>query len=664
MTYDVYTYPYTKYRECETCSGKKGKTYLNIPCAFDIETTNKIYHKDDNTIDSDKSFGFMYHWQFAIYNDVCFGRTWEEFITFINKLKKALFLDNSRFLVIYVHNLAFEFQFMKDFFKWNSVFAREKRKPMKAVTEGLEFRCSYILSNMSLSAFCEKTPNVKHGKLVDKYDYSKLRTPNTPLTDIEKEYCYNDVVGLTECIDFYIEEDGDISKIPLTSTGYVRREFRQAVQKNPVNGKIMKNIALNDKTYELCRKAFRGGDTHCNLEFVNELLADVNSKDKSSSYPFSMLTKKFPMSKFVEVVPRDLKEFKFFVENYACIFEVSFTNINVKKFGQFTYIPVAKCWNRKNVINDNGRVLKAELITTALTDIDFKIIEKEYNYTSFFVKNMYIAKYDYLPIEFREKLFEYYRRKCELKGGNEYFYMKMKNRVNSSYGMMVTDIIQSDIQYVDNEWKEVERDLQTSLKTYYKNRNSFLSYQHGIFVTAHSRYELRKGIWAVGNDGVYVDTDSVKYLGEHEEDFSNLNEEILNDIQKLDLIPQCTVNGVTYTCGVWEDDGFYTQFKTLGAKKYCFEKEKNGEKKITVTVSGLNKRKGSKALTEKGGVSAFNIGLKFNEKESGRTVACYHDEPPHTITVDGCTFTTASNIAIANTTYVLGVTNEFASLFI
>ena len=73
-------------------STKRGVNYLNIPCAFDIETTN-IFHKNSKgeIITDPAPFAFMYHWQFCIDDSVCFGRTWNEFMILMKTLQERIF---------------------------------------------------------------------------------------------------------------------------------------------------------------------------------------------------------------------------------------------------------------------------------------------------------------------------------------------------------------------------------------------------------------------------------------------------------------------------------------------------------------------------------------------------------------------------------------------
>ena len=88
---------------------KRYDTYVNIPCAFDIETTS---------VKSDKPYGFMYHWQFCMGSTVCFGRTWEEFKILLSRLSSSLEFNPACKYVVYVHNLAFEFNYLKSYFEF------------------------------------------------------------------------------------------------------------------------------------------------------------------------------------------------------------------------------------------------------------------------------------------------------------------------------------------------------------------------------------------------------------------------------------------------------------------------------------------------------------------------------------------------------------------
>ena len=666
--YNINDFPYERFNHRYMPKLKKKKCYYyNLACAFDIETTT-IESKNK---DVEKDYAFMYQWQFCIHDTVCFGRTWEEFLLFLHKLKKHFELADNNKLVIYVHNLAYEFQFIKDFIPIDSLFAKDKRKPLKFTSGGFEFRCSYFLSNMSLAKFCENTENVKHYKLKDTYDYKKLRTPETPLTNEEMAYCYNDVAGLCECINQLLKED-DITTIPLTNTGYVRRDYRKAMAKNRKNWYQFQKMRLTPELYRLLKEAFRGGNTHANRFLANTIIENVHSKDLQSSYPAVMLMGDYPMSPFSEIKLNDNKKIDYYCEKYCVVMEVEYFNISVNNDVVIPYLDIAHCKQRSNVINDNGRVLSADYVRVSLTNIDYEIIRGTYKYDGFRVIKAYYAKKGKLPLEFRKTLIDYYTAKTQLKGvdGKEYEYLKSKNKVNSSFGMCVTAIDHEEITYNKDtmEWKSETGDLQELLDDFYNNRNNFLSYQWGVFVTANARKALQDMLDVVKEDVVYIDTDSIKFVGdEHIAEFDELNKYIIERCENNDIPAYAIKDNKKYYLGIWDDDGDYLRFKTLGAKKYCYDiKEKDGTIGFHITVAGMNKKNGAKIV---GSIENFNIGQTYFEKvvngekiNVGRSTSTYNDIKPHKITVNGCTFLTASNIAVVDSTYTLGVTNEYWEL--
>ena len=221
--YDINSFNYKQIYNIKTVRRTKGNQgtkargkILDIVCAFDIETT---YIKEiDNAI--------MYIWQFQFGPDkTIIGRTWEEFIDFLQRLKRCM---NGRKLIVYIHNASYEFSFLKGIYTFepDEVFAIEARRVLKfSMFNAFEFRCSYLLSNMSLEKFL-KEMQVEHKKQAN-FDYKKLRYPWTALSDEEMLYCSNDVRGLVEAIYKRLEKDHDnLYSIPLTSTGYVRRDCK------------------------------------------------------------------------------------------------------------------------------------------------------------------------------------------------------------------------------------------------------------------------------------------------------------------------------------------------------------------------------------------------------------------------------------------------------
>ena len=631
--------------------GKKQITYItSFFMTFDIESTSVMIN--------DEPRAFMYHWQCCIDHKVIFGRTWEEFLELIIFLEERLELNENKRLVCYVHNLAFEFQFIKDFLQPEELFAKDAHKVLYYLTHGIEFRCSYFLSNMNLQKFCENSKLCFHFKMSgENYNYKKIRTCDTEMTEEESGYCYCDVAGLYECIETRLLED-DLTTIPLTSTGYVRRDYRKRM-KNKRNRDLFLKLALTPETYVMCKQAFRGGDTHANRYKVGYIIENVKSRDRQSSYPAVMNQPIFPMSTFTYVVPNSQEEFDSFIDNYACLMNVTIVGLENKINQPCPYIDIAHCLKHSDIINDNGRVVSAKMVNITCTEMDIKCIRMCYEYSYMKVEKMFIAKRGLLPVELREYLMELYDGKTRLKGveGKEYEYAKKKNDVNSSFGMMVTAIDHEDVYYSpdnDKKWKVEKEDLVEALDNFYQSKNNFLSYQWGVWITAGARDELRLAITEIGSDFVYDDTDSVKYVGDHEEVFEKLNERIIKEDENAFPVAYAEKDGERYYLGVWEDDGRYREFRTWGAKKYAYTDKKG----FHITVAGMSKKKGAERI---GSIENFKItGVPLNDV--GRQVAYYVEDKPHYMTYNGSKFLTASSLALFDTTYTLGVSNTFREL--
>lgn len=633
----------------------KHKMYQRHPMTFDIETS-KI-PKDNNEGHYE---AFMYIWQVCIEGNVVFGRRWEELQEFMQKVVDAYKLSEGERVVVYVHNLSFEFQFIQDYFNFTDVFAMASRSILSAKTAHLEFRCSYKLSNMSLAKFIENTPNTLHYKGIDDLDYSTVRTPDTPLTEVELGYCFNDVKGLYECVMELLKED-NIATIPLTSTGYVRRDCRHAMNKNKNNRKMFLRSKLTLLQYKLLRECFRGGNTASNRYLTNIILKNVGSYDLSSSYPFQMISRDFPLGKWNYGIITDISTLYEYNRKYCTIARYTFKNIRLKEEKPIPYIPQSKCL----ALGDdreiyNGRILHADFLTISMTNIDFDIVKEEYEYDEIAVEEFHYSRKGLLPKELRDTIMYYFEKKSKLKGDEEHYYeyMKSKNKLNSIYGMTVTNILNTEIEYNDGEYIEKKmsnEEMQEALDKYYKNHRSFLSYSWGVFVTAYARRELEDGLNIAGLDTIYCDTDSVKYIGDHDKEFEEYNIRLNKECEEKGIKNYAEVNDKSYM-GIFDKEHGYDEFITLGAKKYAFLQ--NG--KLGITVSGLSKKKGAEELERKGGLRRFQKNEIFYN--SGRTIAQYNSAKIHYITVNGCTFSTASNLAIVDTTYTLGISDTMLDI--
>ena len=644
--------------------GGKKRHYIGITTAFDIETT----------LLDDIQQSVMYIWQWQFGEDyTVIGRTWDEFLELQKRIRACLPAD--RWLVVYVHNLSYEFQFLKGIYQFfpDDVFAVASRKVVKADMLGcFEFRCSYKLTNMSLKQFTSKM-QVEHQKLSgDDFDYSVKRYPWTPMSDEELEYCINDVLGLVEAVNALMERDGDtLQTIPLTSTGYVRRNAKRAMKDGSVHHNFVYSICPDIETYRALREAFRGGNTHANRYYAGDIVENVHSADRSSSYPAVMCNCEFPMSEFIPILKKDLNPDYISrcikIRHKALLLRIGIKNLRLRDpFWGCPYLSKDKCRNIHKAIDteDNGRILEAEYLETTITDIDLKIIMEEYQGEIIFLQGWY-ASYKKLPAPLINEVIKYYKDKTELKGvkGQEIYYDKAKALLNSLYGMMAQDPVKHSLIFQQvGDWEE-DTSLSDEEILGKSNKRAFLAYQWGVWVTAHSRDALERGIRLVqetnGADFVYCDTDSVKYTGDV--DWSGYNSDRVAECRESGSMAT-DPSGVTHYMGVFEtedlkDTGFaYRYFKTLGAKKYAYV-EREGEG-VHCTIAGVNKKKGGKELDKFGGLSAFAEGFIF--REAGGTQAVYNDSPEMDhVDVEGHKLSITSNVAILPSEYTLGITGEY-----
>ena len=270
-------------------------------------------------------------------------------------------------------------------------------------------------------------------------------------------------------------------------------------------------------------------------------------------------------------------------------------------------------------------------------------------------------------MELRKLILKQYFDKTTLKDKDPYLYMKQKNKFNANFGCMLTDICQDEVVYHENDCipftYEKEDTYEAQLDRYYSSRNSFLSYQHGVWVTAWCRYRLQKAINALSTDMVYCDTDSVKFFDSSVNRllFNELNAEILDDINKCGLECSVTYKGKKYTLGLWESDGDYKAFKSMGAKKYCYIDDKD---EFHITVAGLSKSKARDWLEKHGGMDAFEEGTIVPKENSGRTSALYNDyERVRNLTLkNGEVIEVGSNMVITDVTYQFSLTEDYSNL--
>ena len=510
-------FPFSEFlKTIHTTKYQKKNLIHSIITSFDIETT---------VVDE---LSFCYIWQFNAYmngiHHIILDRTLHNIDRVFSKLYKATSTKDNALLICGVHNLSYEFQFCKNLLDWENVFAKENRKPITATANGVYFIDTWQISHKALSKVGKE---VGVRKLTEKFDYSITRTSNTPMTNEEYGYCCNDVIIPVLYIQQLINDYLIPQKfLPVTQTSKIRhimkQEFKTTYKKAWRDTAEWLGDNLYPETFEEYKNdmkyLFRGAWTHGNPKHVGEILKEVDSYDITSSYIYTMFTDLFPMSKFkdTELSPEE-------IDTNTTAFKGVFIFYNIQAKNNIAYESVHKV-SAKGVINDNGKVYYAREMKAYLTDVDFELYKKHYDWESYEFFDLQISKKARLPRYVILPMITAYLDKQRKKMKHE-SYITEKELVNSSYGMMVTKIPLTESKVVGTNWVTEERD-----DPYSDRYRSFLSPYWGIWVTAYSRKHLFDGIDCY-DTFYYSDTDSIKG-NVSSETMEKLNGKIFENVRK------------------------------------------------------------------------------------------------------------------------------------
>lgn len=640
--------------------GKRKLTYVRACCGFDIETTN-IY---------EKKTAYMYIWQFSLNDIVVIGRTWDEFIELIEILKKQYKLSSSKRLIIWIHNLPFEFQFIRRYFNFTNVFAKELRKPLYAVIDDcIELRDSAAISGGSLAQLAKDYTETQ--KLVGDLDYSVLRSSKDKLSAQELQYCINDVVILSEWADYifktYIEP---LRYIPLTKTGILRKEIKNGVSWNAK--KLI--FAAYPETYGLYSDMmlwlFRGGYVHANITFIDKVIdpetypGGVTGVDLTSSYPAQMNQKYYPVTPFQFVNPKSWKQH---LTTRCCILKLKFKNINAKLAHSIE--SKSKCIYISPDANiDNGRVLSASEMIVMITELDFEVYTWFYEWESVECLSCQTSTRGRLPRYVLNVLNKAYIKKNELKKAHKNDtpeYAAAKAYCNSAYGCLVTRLAEREIILDDlGEW-----DFDETMFDYDKERKkAFLLPQWGCYCTSHARHTLLKMVYRIecereryGGDVIYCDTDSIKMINfdKHKHLIDEYNAETMELMRK-----ECKRQELPFEhfadLGCFDLEYTGATMKTLGAKRYI---TRYADGHTAVTIAGLPKS----SLVEYCEKYDKNIFVTFademlmNVEVSMKNASCYNDEPTSDI-INGVVMTEQSSLCIYPIEFTMKLSQIFKNL--
>lgn len=491
---------------------------------------------------------------------------------------------------------------------------------------GMIFKDSLILSQKSLEKW-GRDLNIEHQKAIGYWDYGKIRNQGDPITRDELTYIEHDTLAGIECLQATMDAlHKRIYSIPYTATGIIREET-QKIGKEFQAHELFKKLTPSYDIYCFLEYAFHGGYVHANRYMINELIeGNTVCYDFSSSYPYCILSNKFPMTPWEAWHDASVSEIIDSADNYAFICKLILHDFKLKDpFNPMPVLQFSKMINPINCILDNGRVLQGTYCEIYLTSIDLKLVKEQYIAAHHICVDVYYSRLDYLPRWFTDLVYELYQNKQYLKGGDPTEYSLAKSKINSCYGMMVQKAISEDIEenYQTGEYSnkihEAEDIMQELTNLYHKyevNRNKVLPYAWGIFVTSYAMFNLFQlgacaGVWCYSDtDSCYgQDWDMDKLTAYNEGCKAKLLANNYGSVQK---------GNEEYWLGVATLDGEYTEFKMMGAKRYAGRKKADGT--IKITVAGVPK-KGSEALCDD--LNNFAPGFIFPGTTTGKNGHTY-----------------------------------------
>lgn len=616
----------------------KQSRYLDIGCGFDIETSRVNEYEKLST---------MYVWQFSLNEITVIGRTYEELRQFLNLLTETYELDTKHRLLCFIHNMSYEWSFIKGQIEWNTknkhpeVFATDSRNIIKACTKGfIEFRDSYILTQRSLASL-SKAYNLDVEKLSGEVDYSLIRHSGTELTDADLAYSINDVQILSSFYHKYVKKQFIVRqhKIPLTSTGIVRQELRRSFKKFNKKERIkyikkLKRGFPDLKEYEaIIRWLYRGGYVHSNVALTDykfnsflDLFA-IGMDDIKSSYPASLLHNPYCIE-FIKSTPEWFYKFGFdrkIIEEYA--YYGTFEFINIRNKSSHSIESQNKLLLAEDCLYDNGRLIKGKKIRVILNEIDMLNYLDFYEWDEIKCLNLRIGTKEELPTFLKDIILEYFYKKETVKDKVERNIVK--SMLNSVYGMCVSGLLQSDLIYNPELKVMLPADKQREYEAIIEKE--ILSPYVGIWCTSYSRRAVLQNIKRMGYDtACYTDTDSIKHLCA---DGNKWVFETYNDRMRR-------INKNMYTgnydpkyfseLGCFEDetkDGRVVYWKVLGAKRYVYTSIENGKLVDHVTIAGMKKGSLQKYCNDYDLdiYDTFSNNLRLNEKYSEKLTTSYED---------------------------------------
>lgn len=656
----------------------------------------------DTETSHENEIGWVYHWAFDYMGEIIFGRKPSQLIECFKKIVEVNQLgydeqnDITRRIRIYVHNLSYDYQYIKDYFfeafgkATNKTLATGSHKIISWEINGIEFRCSFRLTLKSLDTLSKELGVTR--KLVGKVDHKKVRYQDSVLTNDDIDYLAYDIISLRECLLKLFELRNDnLLTVPYTVTGYVRREARKAYKKYDSKNLQFKKERLPLELYKMCKRENAGGITHGN-RFLAEVTQRgcIRHRDFVSHYPSQQKCASAPSGRPCYYYHYDVKdvlsvEDLFNFKNKCFMAKMYIKDLTLRSDSiTMPYAQYDKFYKGKvqldKCIKDNGRIIYYKgICEVCVNEIDLAILVKQYTF-SYRIVDVYTFDKKPYPKYIQETVDKYFydktlykdkEREIEKKYGENSkewiethsLLMISKGDLNGIFGMTDTDPVHIKYEENDNgEWVSEtmsDDDISDALNKYYSGWNNFMSYQLGVWTTANARKQLIELIELIGYENfIYCDTDSIFYFStpEIEEKIENYNREKRELGDKNGWFVEVNGRKVYYNQFDLEDEDIIS-FKFLHSKCYAYEvrKIKDGKEVIELktTIAGVkrNGRNDNTRVKELGNID--NLAGNFKFVDCGGTQIKYITHNPTTAYINNHLTEFASSAIIFDVEKVL-----------
>lgn len=670
---------------CNFYYDPKSKKVYSINDIFEVCNYNP--EKIEAMFDTLQPGALPYIWQFSINDWILYGRDLPEFLDVTKYLSEKV---EGAAVQINVHNLSYEYTFLREHIKFTKKFFTDARKPLFVRYGTMTFRCTYRLTGLSLAKWGEQ---IGVPKKVGLLDYHALYTPLSDLPENALTYCEYDLRVMIAGLRKYRAEYKHMADIPYTLTGVPRRDIRELNKSvRGFNRHVAKCQPKDVESWKVLHATYCGGLTLCNPDRAGYVIQchDKNVPgyinvgtdqepvaqrgfDRKSAYPAEMMNK-YPNSEFylTQTAPSWHDG-----NHHICLCEF----VNLRARYNITPLSAAKrimitgaTYNSDGLAKNNGKVLRCDRIALYCTEIDYDLICHFYTFDDCIIHSHRIATSDWMPRHVVEYMLTLYHDKTLRKTDPDpTFYNLQKSKLNSIYGLCGTALVHDDI--IEDGWEYVTKfkndaEILKELKRLQDfDDNNVLPYSWGIYITSHQRYALMDMALKLDiNKLSYTDTDSLK--GDYGLDTVALVNAINNDIIKWTQW-RCDQQEIPYsmTCpedakgrkqhlGTWENDANYTyEVAYLGAKRYCYQNKPTDT--VHITIAGVPKAAGTCMQS----CAELREGLTFDFFQSRKNLALYIDGDNPQITMpDGYQVTNKCGCIIRPTSYKLTLEDEYRKL--